>query len=390
MPDDIDVQLRDTELDANAGRAQMPVYGVTQLRDRLEDGEEFEVQGCPTSRSCASPQRRDQRARRGFSTGPQDALRICDLGGVEERKALQELAEGGVLLASRALASGWPRRSLTRALRAEGWSPLQAGAWAEPGRAPDLLTRLRSVQLLNPRLVVGHGSAAALWQIETLASAAEVPLEFIDPALSFRGKAKGVRVRRLPLGPEDVVQWRGLRFTRAVRTLADLLRSGPRDDALVALESALNYRRVGGVRRHPLTDLGTVTAALAPPLQGAARARGWLQLCDPRSGSPAETVARLRMLDAGLRPESQVEVFTPAGRRFVLDFLFRREGLAVEIEGYAYHGTREAHRRDVHRFNQVSQCPEVRNLLRYTAGDVFHRPAQIVAEIRTAMGTPVR
>ncbi|MFD5738174.1 hypothetical protein ACFXJM_09235 [Streptomyces massasporeus] len=48
------------------------------------------------------------------------------------------------------------------------------------------------------------------------------------------------------------------------------------------------------------------------------------------------------MTDAALRPESQVELFTPAGRRVVLDFLFRREGLAVEIEGYAYHGTREA------------------------------------------------
>ncbi|MFD7243003.1 hypothetical protein [Streptomyces massasporeus] len=91
------------------------------------------------------------------------------------------------------------------------------------------------------------------------------------------------------------------------------------------------------------------------------------------------------MTDAALRPESQVELFTPAGRRVVLDFLFRHEGLAVEIEGYAHHGTREAHRRDVFRFNQVLQCPEARGLLRFTAQDVFHHPDRMISEIRAAL-----
>ncbi|WP_244207316.1 hypothetical protein [Streptomyces swartbergensis] len=84
-----------------------------------------------------------------------------------------------------------------------------------------------------------------------------------------------------------------------------------------------------------------------------------------------------------------MELFTTAGRRVVLDFLFRREGLAVEIEGYAYHGTREAHRRDVSRFNQVLQCPEVRSLLRYTAQDVFREPDRMVAEIRACLDSLV-
>ncbi|MCT9082116.1 hypothetical protein [Streptomyces fulvoviolaceus] len=304
---------------------------------------------------------------------------------MEERKALWELAEGGVLLTSRALESGWPGRSLTRALRAEGWSPLQKGAWAAPGQGPGLLTRLRAVQLLNPRLVVSHRSAAALWRIEMLGRADGAPLEFTDSSLSFRGTAKDVRVHRIPLPPEDVASRKGLRFTGAARTVADLLRTGPRDDALVSLESALTYRRVGRARRAPLVDVGRITAALALPLHGSARARPWLPLCDPHSGSPAETIARLRMLDAGLRPESQVELITRDGRQVFLDFLFRAEGLAVEIEGYAYHGTREAHRRDVARFNRVLQCPEVRHLLRVTAEDVFHRPDEMIRQIRAGL-----
>ncbi|MEU9225959.1 hypothetical protein AB0D40_16500 [Streptomyces massasporeus] len=118
-----------------------------------------------------------------------------------ERRALRELAEGGVLLTCRALECGWPARGLTRALRAEGWGRLQAGAWAEPGRDAELPVRLRAVQLLTPRLVVSHRSAAALWRIETLAPATVAPLDFIDPALTFRGKARGVRVRRAHLDP---------------------------------------------------------------------------------------------------------------------------------------------------------------------------------------------
>ncbi|MCX5524758.1 endonuclease domain-containing protein [Streptomyces bobili] len=311
--------------------------------------------------------------------------------GREGRRPIRELAVGGVLLNSRALECGWPRRGLTRALRAQGWTPIRAGAWAEPGRTPDLVTRLRAVQLVKPRLVVSHRSAAALWLIEVLAPGpgGEPALEFTDPALTLRREGHGVRVHRVRLAPEEVAERHGLRVTDAVRTLADLLRTEPRDAALVALESALGQRRVGPVRRAPLTSLDAITAVLARPFPGAARARRWLRLCDPHAGSPAETIARLRMLDAGLRPETQVELLTPDGHRVIPDFLFRGKGLAVEIEGYAYHGTRDSHRRDVTRFNRIQGCPEVRRVLRYTAEEVFYRPAMVVEEIgRVLSGMP--
>jgi hypothetical protein len=62
------------------------------------------------------------------------------------------------------------------------------------------------------------------------------------------------------LGSGDVALRYGLRLTSPVRTLTDLLRSLPRDEALVALESAMTYRRVGGVRRAPLAELDAVAA----------------------------------------------------------------------------------------------------------------------------------
>ncbi|MQY37982.1 hypothetical protein SRB17_59900 [Streptomyces sp. RB17] len=297
------------------------------------------------------------------------------------------MADRGVLLTSRAVEAGWPRRDLTRALRAEGWTRLRQGAWAEPGRDPDLLTRLRAVLFREPRLIVSHGSAAALWRIEVLGGSRRAPLEFIDPQLAIRRLSRDVRVHRQPLGRGDVVERQGLRLTTPTRTLTDLLRRGPRDEALVAVDSALSYRRVGHVRRAPLTRQEEIAAALQSmgPAQGSVRARGRLRLCDPLAGSPAETVARLRMYDAGLHPESQVELRTPDGSRRTVDFLFRAAGLGLEIEGYAYHGSREAHRQDINRFNQLQRCPEIRSLLRFSAEEVFHRPAHMVEEIRATL-----
>ena len=301
-----------------------------------------------------------------------------------EQAELGALVDGGVLLTSRALDAGWAPRSLTRALRAGGWTRVRAGAWVEPGREVTWATHLRAVQLQKPQLVVSHRTAAALWRMETLGPARAQ--EFTDPLLGTRREGGGVRVHRVPLADADVVRRNGLRVTAVNRTLADLLRAGPRDDALVAVESALTRRTVGRVRRAPLTTPAALTAAVDAPLQGAVRARRWLEPADPKSGSPAETIARLRMHDAGLHPESQAELRTPDGRRRFLDFLFRAEGLAVEIEGYAYHGSRDAHRRDIARFNEVQQCPEVRLLLRYTAVDVFRRPEKMVEEVRSALG----
>lgn len=298
---------------------------------------------------------------------------------------MRSLVEGGVLLTSRALAAGWNRASLSRRLKLEEWTRIRRGAWAEPGRDVDLVVGLRATQLLNPRLVVSHRSAARLWQIELPYAAAADPLDFTDPELILRQSLDGLRVHRVPLGQAEVTERWGLKVTDVPRTLADLLRAGPRDDALVAVESALGYRRVGERRRAPLITPAALAVALEPPLLGATRARNWHQLVDRGSGSPAEIIARLRILDAGLRPETQAEVRTPDGRRRYLDFLFRAEGLAVEIEGYAYHGTRDSHRRDIARFNEILQCPEIQDLRRFTAEDVFHHPAAMLTTIRSAL-----
>ncbi|MFI8518513.1 DUF559 domain-containing protein [Streptomyces sp. NPDC085481] len=310
---------------------------------------------------------------------------------------LVSLARGGVLLTAWALAAGWPRGRLAGRLRGEGWQRICRGAWAVPGKEVDWWVRAGAAQLLRPDLVCSHRTAAALHRIELLGEAAGVPpdvpvLEFTAPA--GRGSGPGVhgRIRihataRLTGG--DCTVRRGLRVTGPARTVADLIRAAAtREEALVLADSALSRRFVAGRRRDPLVREAELAAELAVPRRaGGPRARRWLPLARPGASSPAETVARLRMHDAGLHPETQPVLHTPAGRPLCPDFYFRAAGLVVEIEGFAFHGTRRAHERDVHRFNELQSCPGVRRVLRFTAREVFDRPDRMTATIREALRT---
>lgn len=278
------------------------------------------------------------------------------------------LARGGVLLTVWALAAGWPPGRLAARLRRDGWQRICRGAWAAPGKETDWRVRETALQLLRPRRVCRHGTAARVHRVELLAGPPPPPDS------------------RSALPPEDVCLRRGLRVTTAARTVADLIRTaGSREAAVVTADSALSRRVVEGVRRNPPVRHEDLAAQLAVRRPGAPRARAWLRLANPAAGSPAETVARLRMADASLHPECQPQVRTPRGQVLRPDFLFRAAGLAVEVEGYAYHGTPRAHERDVARFNALQSCPEIRRVLRFTAREVFGDPGRMTTTIAMSL-----
>ncbi|WP_406862846.1 hypothetical protein ABZO31_21435 [Streptomyces sp. HUAS MG47] len=303
---------------------------------------------------------------------------------------LTVMARGGILLTAWALDAGVPPSSLRAALRAEGWQQLCRGAWAVPGREVDWRTRAMAIQLLTPDLVCSHRTAAAVLRIERLTaepadSADSETLEFVHPRRSVA--RPGVRVHRVPgLAGRDHVVRRGLRVTTPARTVADLMRAARcREEAVVPADSALARRVIRGVRRDALVGAEGVAAELRARRPGAPAARRWLRLADPGAGSPAETVARLHLHDAGLRPESQPVLRTASGRAMRPDFYFRAAGLVVEIEGYAFHGTRHAHERDIRRYNTLAGCHGVRRILRFTATEVFGRPEEVIAAIKGAL-----
>ena len=110
-------------------------------------------------------------------------------------------------------------------------------------------------------------------------------------------------------------------------------------------------------------------------------------LRESRPGAEAESERRLqRLLDeariGGWKGNHPVVI---AGRRFRLDVAFPEHRLDVEVDGWAYHRSKERRDRDIERDNLLTQAGW--RVLRFSWEDVAHRPDYVVATIRSVLVT---
>jgi hypothetical protein len=174
------------------------------------------------------------------------------------------------------------------------------------------------------------------------------------------------------LDPRDVTTWRGISVTTVARTLMDLAAALDVDDLARACHEA-------GVRHR--TTPAEVDAVLArrPRTPGAAKLRRVLR------GDARVTLSKLerrfleRLRDAGL-PLPQTN--RPAGGRRV-DCRWPGQQLTVELDSYTYHHSRHAWEQDRRREREAhARRDEFR---RYTWGDVFEHPRQMLRELRALL-----
>ncbi len=134
-----------------------------------------------------------------------------------------------------------------------------------------------------------------------------------------------VRRHHTALRVRDRTSVRGIPATSIERTLVDCIRTLLPASALVVCDSLF---RLGA---DPWTVSRLMTESKGK--RGVIQARRILELCDPRSGSPGESAARMAAVDDGLpRPECQIEVATSEGKFFV-DFGWEDVRVAVEFDG---------------------------------------------------------
>ncbi|MCK0118431.1 hypothetical protein MWU57_15465 [Isoptericola sp. S6320L] len=138
-------------------------------------------------------------------------------------------------------------------------------------------------------------------------------------------EASIVRRHHTSLPQRDRDRVSGVPVTTKERTLVDCVRTLPTAAALVVCDSLF---RCGADPRQ--VDLLMSTSK---GKRGIVQARRILELCDPRAGSPGESVARLAAVDAGLpRPECQIEAPTRSGTYYV-DLGWEDLKVAVEFDG---------------------------------------------------------
>lgn len=265
------------------------------------------------------------------------------------------------------LRAGWNGTQITEAVRSGAIERVGHGVYVA-GPEPDPLR----VAALRTRGVVSHLSAASLWGLDLV----EPPsvTHVIKPRTSSICDDDAAVIHRLSLQEHEVTSHRGLMVTTPLRTVLDCARHSSERDALLVADSALRQRLI---RR---SDLANAARDCKGPR--SMQARRTLALADPLSGSALETLYRLLMLRARLEPwVAQYQLRDSIGEPVVrLDFAWPEIRLAVEVDGYAVHGTLEAFRRDRRRGNAAVRRGWV--VLRFSWDDVVRRPDEVVACIR--------
>jgi very-short-patch-repair endonuclease len=186
--------------------------------------------------------------------------------------------------------------------------------------------------------VLSHRSAAELWGMLKPVSG---PVHVTVPGTGGRRKRSGIHLHRSP----------HIAVTTPARTLRDLRRTAPAKVVRRAIRQAEYDRR-------PIGDQGHETQGTRSEPE-----RRFLRLC-----------RRYRL------PEPEVNVKVG---RFTLDFLWRQEGLVVEVDTYRTHGGRQAFEDD--RERDAELAARGLEVLRFTDVRIDGEPGAVAQLVRARL-----
>ena len=135
-----------------------------------------------------------------------------------------------------------------------------------------------------------------------------------------------------PLTEGDITTIDGVPVTSLARTVLDLCRTVPIEQAVAAGDRALAFGLVRAVLEDHLAQMSR--------WPGTRQARRAVALLDPRSESAGESVSRVRLHEEGLPvPELQQDIYGQDGR-FVarVDFCWKEQRTIGEFDGKIKYG----------------------------------------------------
>ena len=197
-------------------------------------------------------------------------------------------------------------------------------------------------------------------------------------ASAWRGHPRqrdGAVLHRVPLPPDERVTCDGVPVTSPARTLLDL--------AAILPNRALEQAVARGLRSDDLghDDLVALTHRY-PRRPGTPRLRALLGVDVPPAMTRSEAEELfLALVRSGQLPHPQVNSVIHG---FEADFYWRDAGVVVEIDGLAYHATRDAQQRDRHRDSSLGAAGI--RVLRFTWADLTARPTATLVKVALAVG----
>lgn len=233
---------------------------------------------------------------------------------------------------------GYDGRDVRRMKRDGNLVPVRRGAYVRERSAERTCADehreliLATVPQLHDGAVISHASAAVLHGLPAWPQA-------IDRVLLTRNRSSGgnrrsvVQVHTAPLPHDHVTTIDDVPVTSLARTVLDLCRTVPIEQAVAAGDRALAFglvRGPGGLHR----------SDDAMAWNSTGEACRYVTLFDPRSESPGESVSRVRLHDDGLpAPELQQDVFDENGYFIArADFQWKEQRTIGEFDGKIKYG----------------------------------------------------
>jgi len=273
----------------------------------------------------------------------------------------------GVISLAQLRAAGLSRDAIAHRVRNGRLIRVHRGVYRIGPLTDSLTEPFAAVLACGPTAVLSHDAAAVLHGIAKEHRTIDVTVT------EGRPRPRDVVVHRARVAPEERTMHEGIPVTTATRTLLDVATRWRRRDLARAAEEAVVRRLV--------THDSLVDAVGRGRRPGARALRSVLG--DFTGPSVTRSEAERRMLElvrrAGLpAPACNVKV-----GRYEVDLLWPRARLVVEVDGYAFHSTRQAFERDRAR-DAALQLAGYR-VIRVTWRQVVDEPHAVVATLAAAL-----
>jgi very-short-patch-repair endonuclease len=235
------------------------------------------------------------------------------------------------------LAAGVSNGAIGRGVAAGRLRRLHPGVYAAGHTAlAPLAAETAALLACGTHAVLSHHTAAGLWEIRPLPQPGSDV--HVTVAGRHRGRARGLRIHRTRLLRKTDVRVRsGLPLTSPARTIIDVAADLTARELERAVDEALVRRFVR--ERELERAVAAARGRHGAPLLAALLAR---RAGPTLTRSQAEEKCLALIRDAQL-PEPEVNARVQG---YEVDFFWRESGLVLEIDGYAFHGTRAAFERD--------------------------------------------
>ncbi|TCC36829.1 DUF559 domain-containing protein [Kribbella sindirgiensis] len=255
------------------------------------------------------------------------------------------------------------RHAVAKALARGAIQRITQGTYALPGLPADM------VAVLAYGGVLSHTSAAAASGLPLLVTP-EKPHLILPPH------------RRPRPGPPAVLHWANVssperrdRITSLPRTVVDCCRMLPFAEALAVADAALATTRL-----HSEELLAEVSAMRGP---GCPNARLVAAAATPLAGSFLESILRALLIGAGVDGFEPQVLVSHDGFHARVDLGHRPAKLALEAEGFEFHGSRRDFAADCYRYDELNAAGWL--VLRFTYEQIIGDPAWVVATVRATL-----